>query len=182
MRTLVGRYFPLLVLLMIASFMFVIYFESLQTLKRQTVGFLNGQMSHILPLVSSSVQTKQDKQYLLTGDELDQELTPLHTSESPKRVKATKKREIPNLDLVNNSSKPSDNTDSMILKQANGLLVFGQPVGCEPLDPQVLLYNRVPKTGSTTTNNLMNDMGHLMNYSFYSGELFFFANQVYLAA
>lgn len=57
------------------------------------------------------------------------------------------------------------------LKRAtNGLLKFDK-VGCQELDPKVLLYNRIFKTGSSTTESIITNSSSSMNYGYKIGEI-----------
>lgn len=46
----------------------------------------------------------------------------------------------------------------------NGLLQFLETASCKPITPDVVLYNRVYKTGSETTGALFNFVAAMMNY------------------
>ena len=46
----------------------------------------------------------------------------------------------------------------------NGLLQFLEKASCKPITPDVVLYNRVYKTGSETTGALFNFVAAMMNY------------------
>ena len=51
-----------------------------------------------------------------------------------------------------------------------GLMTFHR-VDCAPLDPHVLLFNRIFKTGSSTTELLMKKSSRPMNYEYHTGML-----------
>lgn len=66
-------------------------------------------------------------------------------------------------------SKPKKQRER--LKRAtNGLLKFDK-VGCQELDPKVLLYNRIFKTGSSTTESIIINSSLAMNYGYKIGEI-----------
>lgn len=44
-------------------------------------------------------------------------------------------------------------------------------VGCQELDPKVLLYNRIFKTGSSTTESIITNSSSAMNYGYKIGEI-----------
>ena len=48
----------------------------------------------------------------------------------------------------------------------NGLLQFLEAASCQPITPDVVLYNRVYKTGSETTGALFHFVAAMMNYSY----------------
>ena len=52
----------------------------------------------------------------------------------------------------------------------NGLIEFFDAESCEPILPDLLLYNRIFKTGSTTMSELMEFMGKMMNFTFVKGK------------
>ena len=43
-------------------------------------------------------------------------------------------------------------------------------VGCGPLDPHVLLFNRIFKTGSSTTEFITKNNSNAMNYDYQLGQ------------
>lgn len=52
----------------------------------------------------------------------------------------------------------------------NGILRFDK-VSCDELDPKVLLYNRIFKTGSSTTESIIMNSSSTMNYDYKIGEV-----------
>ena len=44
-------------------------------------------------------------------------------------------------------------------------------VSCDELDPKVLLYNRIFKTGSSTTESIIMNSSSTMNYDYKIGEM-----------
>ena len=59
----------------------------------------------------------------------------------------------------------------MRTKQAtNGILKFDN-INCEELDPKVLLYNRIFKTGSSTTEFIIMNSSSAMNFDYKIGEI-----------
>lgn len=59
----------------------------------------------------------------------------------------------------------------MRTKQAtNGILKFDN-ISCEELDPKVLLYNRIFKTGSSTTEFIIMNSSSAMNFDYKIGEI-----------
>ena len=52
----------------------------------------------------------------------------------------------------------------------NGILKF-ERVSCEELDPKVLLYNRIFKTGSSTTESIITNSSSVMNFDYKIGEI-----------
>ena len=57
------------------------------------------------------------------------------------------------------------------MKQAtNGILKFDN-ISCEELDPKVLLYNRIFKTGSSTTEFIIMNSSSAMNFDYKIGEI-----------
>ena len=55
-------------------------------------------------------------------------------------------------------------------RASNGILKFGN-IGCEELDPKILLYNRIFKTGSSTTESIITNSSSAMNYDYKIGEV-----------
>ena len=51
----------------------------------------------------------------------------------------------------------------------NGILKF-DTIRCDALDPKVLLYNRIFKTGSSTTESLIMSSSSRMNYAYKIGK------------
>jgi len=51
----------------------------------------------------------------------------------------------------------------------NGILKFDS-ISCDALDPKVLLYNRIFKTGSSTTESLITNSSSRMNYAYKIGK------------
>ena len=51
----------------------------------------------------------------------------------------------------------------------NGILKFDS-IRCDALDPKVLLYNRIFKTGSSTTESLIMSSSSKMNYAYKIGK------------
>ena len=51
----------------------------------------------------------------------------------------------------------------------NGILKFAT-VSCEALDPKVLLYNRIFKTGSSTTEAIITNSSSSMHYAYKIGK------------
>ena len=68
---------------------------------------------------------------------------------------------------VNTTLPSAKDLEATTVSQRNGLLYLRTPGGCEPLDPKVLLYNRIFKTGSTTMMHLIDLTGLKMNYRLY---------------
>lgn len=56
---------------------------------------------------------------------------------------------------------------------SNGILKF-DAIRCDALDPKVLLYNRIFKTGSSTTEFIITNSSSRMNYHYKIGEQKFF--------
>jgi len=52
----------------------------------------------------------------------------------------------------------------------NGLLQFLETASCQPITPNVVLYNRIFKTGSETTGALFNFVAAMMNYIYTRGK------------
>lgn len=53
---------------------------------------------------------------------------------------------------------------SVHLATNNGLLLFPETASCKPILPDVVLYNRIFKTGSETTGALLGFLGYVMDY------------------
>ena len=68
-------------------------------------------------------------------------------------------RDINQFTLPDNEPRQSVKTTSQ-----NGLLQFLEIASCKPLTPDVVLYNRVYKTGSETTGALFQFVAAMMNY------------------
>ena len=51
------------------------------------------------------------------------------------------------------------------LGKYNGLIEFFDSPSCEPILPDVLLYNRIFKTGSTTMSHVMSFLGFMMDFT-----------------
>ena len=55
--------------------------------------------------------------------------------------------------------------------ETNGILKFDK-ISCEALDPKILLYNRIFKTGSSTTESLIVNSSASLNYDYKIGKNF----------
>ena len=53
---------------------------------------------------------------------------------------------------------------SVNVMNGNGLVQFLEVASCEPISPDVVLYNRIFKTGSETTGALLNFIAVMMDY------------------
>jgi len=68
-------------------------------------------------------------------------------------------RNINQITLPGNESRQAVQTISQ-----NGLLQFLQKASCKPITPDVVLYNRIFKTGSETTGALFDFVAAMMDY------------------
>lgn len=69
-----------------------------------------------------------------------------------------------------NRNMPSKRKKERSKLATNGILKFDS-ISCEELDPKVLLYNRIFKTGSSTTESIITKMSSVMNYDYKIGEI-----------
>ena len=53
---------------------------------------------------------------------------------------------------------------SVNVANGNGLVQFLEVASCKPISPDVVLYNRIFKTGSETTGALLNFIAVMMDY------------------
>lgn len=70
----------------------------------------------------------------------------------------------------NMSSKRKTSHSGRSKMVTNGILKF-DTIRCEELDPKVLLYNRIFKTGSSTTESIITNSSSSMNYDYKIGEI-----------
>ena len=90
----------------------------------------------------------------------------------------TQQPALTNFDCSSDSKKPKNKSLPTKEKSerkrrskqtANGILKFDK-VSCDELDPKVLLYNRIFKTGSSTTESIIMNSSSTMNYDYKIGE------------
>ena len=74
-------------------------------------------------------------------------------------------RDINQITLPGNEPRQTVKTTSQ-----NGLLQFLEAASCQPITPDVVLYNRVYKTGSETTGALFHFVAAMMNYIYTRGK------------
>ena len=59
-----------------------------------------------------------------------------------------------------------DPKQSIKVSSYNGLFQFLEPASCEPISPEMVLYNRIFKTGSETLGTLFQFVATLMDYDY----------------
>lgn len=71
------------------------------------------------------------------------------------------------LNEANQFEFPSDDSrESINISSKNGLLQFLEIASCKPISPDVVLYNRVYKTGSESAGAIFRFVGSLMDYEY----------------
>lgn len=120
-----------------------------------------------LDVTESNVRLWQGKFYSSLASEIKRHSKSLTTW----KALALYARSQGHLSDINQISLPgNDPRQTVKTTSQNRLLQFLETASCQPITPDVVLYNRVFKTGSESTGALFSFVASMMNYSYIRGK------------
>jgi len=123
--------------------------------------FSNSPLFNLKEVKESDVRLWQGKFYSSLESAISKRLTKRGKALAVYACNQSHLRDINQITLPGNESRQAVETISQ-----NGLVHFLEKASCKPMNPDVVLYNRIYKTGSETTRALFCFVAAMMDYSY----------------
>jgi len=127
--------------------------------------FSDSPLFNLKEVKESDVRLWQGKFYSSLESAISKRLTKRGKALAVYACNQSHLRDINQITLPGNESRQAVETISQ-----NGLVHFLEKASCKPMNPDVVLYNRIYKTGSETTRALFCFVAAMMDYSYTKGE------------